>query len=186
MVQIAQWKAQFCWSSLCRLPSSLFGHILQSALAINLTVPDFFLLMSPKPEACDSRPSRKHKLTFCITEGTGTISLFTICGRALCRIQTATKSNFRLSRRSCAKSNLHEVMYGFYGYETVHRDTFLILKPTRCTKFSNLSMKWHSTFFRQFLCPSSGVLHCTHTNGLCHTGLLTVCCSQWLPVIIHT
>ena len=27
--------------------------------------------------------------------------------------------------------------------------------------------------FRQFLCPSSGVFHCTHSNGICHTGLLT-------------
>ena len=25
----------------------------------------------------------------------------------------------------------------------------------------------------QFLCPSSGVFHCTHSNGICHTGLLT-------------
>jgi hypothetical protein len=34
---------------MCRLPNSLFGQIPQSALPINLTVPDFFLLMSPKP-----------------------------------------------------------------------------------------------------------------------------------------
>jgi len=26
-----------------------------------------------------------------------------------------------------------------------------------------------------FLCPSSGVLHCTHINGICHTVLLTAC-----------
>jgi hypothetical protein len=174
MVQVAQWKAQFCWSSICRLPSSLFGHILQSALPINLTVPEFYLLMSPKPEASDSCPSRKHELTFCITEGTGTISLFTLCGRALCKIQTTTKSNFWLSRRSCGKSNLLEVMYGYDVHVTVHRDKFLIIKPTRCTNFSNLLMKWNFTCFKQFLCSSSGVLHCTHSNGICHTGLLTV------------
>jgi len=29
-----------------------------------------------------------------------------------------------------------------------------------------------STCFEQFLCPSSGVFHCTHSNGICHTGLL--------------
>jgi len=29
--------------------------------------------------------------------------------------------------------------------------------------------------FRQFLCPSSGVFHCKHSNGICHTGLLTAC-----------
>jgi len=35
--------------------------------------------------------------------------------------------------------------------------SFLIIKPTRCTNFSNLFLKWNSTCFRQFLCPSSGV-----------------------------
>jgi len=32
-----------------------------------------------------------------------------------------------------------------------------------------------------FFCPSSGAFHCTHSNGICHTGLLTVpswSCSQ--------
>ena len=28
--------------------------------------------------------------------------------------------------------------------------------------------------FRTFLYPSSGAFHCTHSNGICHTGLLTV------------
>ena len=27
----------------------------------------------------------------------------------------------------------------------------------------------------QFLCPLLGVFHCTHSNGVCHTGLLTAC-----------
>jgi hypothetical protein len=49
---------------------------------------------------------------------------------------------------------------------------FLIIKPTRCTNFSNLFLKWNSCF-RQFLCPSSGVFHCTPSNGICHTSLLT-------------
>ena len=51
----------------------------------------------------------------------------------------------------------------------------LIIKPTRCTKFSNLFLEWNSTCFREFLCPSSGVFHCTHSNGTCHKGLLTAC-----------
>jgi len=29
--------------------------------------------------------------------------------------------------------------------------------------------------FRTVLCPSSGVFPCTHSNGICHTGLLTAC-----------
>jgi hypothetical protein len=36
-----------------------------------------------------------------------------------------------------------------------------IVKPTRCTHFSNLFWKWNSTCFGQFLCPSSGVICCT-------------------------
>jgi hypothetical protein len=59
--------------------------------------------------------------------------------------------------------------------ETVHRDKFLIIKPTRCTNFSNLFLEWNSTCFGQFLCPSSGVFYCTHSNGICHTSLLTAC-----------
>jgi hypothetical protein len=49
----------------------------------------------------------------------------------------------------------------------------LTIKPTRCTKFLNLFLEWNSTCFGQLLCPSSVVFHCTHSNGICHTGLLT-------------
>ena len=62
-----------------------------------------------------------------------------------------------------------------FFFLTVHRDKFLIIKPTRCTDFSNLFLEWNSTCFGQFLCPSSGVFHCTHSNGICHTGLLRAC-----------
>ena len=58
---------------------------------------------------------------------------------------------------------------------TVHRDKFLTIKPTRCTNFSNLFLKWNSTCFGQFLCPSPGVFHCTHSIGICNTLLLTAC-----------
>ena len=51
----------------------------------------------------------------------------------------------------------------------------LIIKPNRCTNFSNLFLEWNSTYFGQFLCPSSGLFHCTHSDGICHTGLLTAC-----------
>ena len=52
---------------------------------------------------------------------------------------------------------------------------FLIIKPTRCTNFLNLFLEWNSTCFGQFPCPSSEVFRCTHSNGICHTGSLTVC-----------
>ena len=50
--------------------------------------------------------------------------------------------------------------------------SFLKIKPTTCTTFSNLFLELNSTCFGQFLHPSSGVFHCTHSNGICHTGLL--------------
>jgi len=42
---------------------------------------------------------------------------------------------------------------------TVHH---VIIKPNRCTNFSDLFLEWKSTCFRQFLCPSSGVFHTQH------------------------
>ena len=34
---------------------------------------------------------------------------------------------------------------------------FFIIKPTRCTNFTNFILAWNSTYFGQFLRPSSGV-----------------------------
>jgi len=60
----------------------------------------------------------------------------------------------------------------FYVRVTLHRNKFLynfmfmwpcivtnffIIKPTRCTNFTNLFLVWNSTRFGQFFCPSSGV-----------------------------
>ena len=36
-----------------------------------------------------------------------------------------------------------------------------------------LILEGNSIRFGQFLCPSSGVFHCTHSNGICHTVFLT-------------
>ena len=57
-------------------------------------------------------------------------------------------------------------------YEMIN---FLIIKPTRCTNFSNLFLEWNSTCFGQFLCPLSGVFHCTNNNDI-HVALL---CVKW-------
>jgi len=70
--------------------------------------------------------------------------------------------------------SLQNGAWEFDVHVTVHRDKFLIIKPNRCTNFSNLFWK-ETTCFGQFLCPSSGVFHRTHSNGVCHTGLLTAC-----------
>ena len=61
----------------------------------------------------------------------------------------------------------------FDVHVTVHSKKFLIIKPTRFTNFSNLLLEYNSTCFGQFLCPSLGVFHCTHSNGICQTPLLT-------------
>ena len=57
----------------------------------------------------------------------------------------------------------------FNVHVTIHGVKILTMKSTRCTNFSNLFLEWNSTCFGQFLCPSSGVFHCTHGNGICHT-----------------
>jgi hypothetical protein len=40
---------------------------------------------------------------------------------------------------------------------TVHRVKFPIIKPSRCTNFSNLFLERNSKCYGQFLCPSLGV-----------------------------
>ena len=52
---------------------------------------------------------------------------------------------------------------------------FPIIKPTRCVNFTNLFLEWNTKCLGQFLCPSLGVFHCTHSNGIYHKGLLTAC-----------
>ena len=52
---------------------------------------------------------------------------------------------------------------------------FVIIKPTKCINFSNLF--WKETLH---VSDSSSVhnqefFHCTHSNGICHTYLLTAC-----------
>ena len=64
----------------------------------------------------------------------------------------------------------------FDVHVTVHRDKCLITKPTRCTNFSNLFLEWNSTYFEQFICPSSGVFHCTHSKPL---WLIPLVCLHW-------
>ena len=55
------------------------------------------------------------------------------------------------------------------------------------TKYMHLILKFilerKSSCFGQFLCPSSGVFHCTHSNGICHTGMLTACEQEHLLLL---
>ena len=54
---------------------------------------------------------------------------------------------------------------------TVHGDRFLIIKPTRCTNFSNLFL-YGNYKFRTVPLSIIRSFHCTHSNGICYTGLL--------------
>jgi hypothetical protein len=80
-----------------------------------------------------------------------------------------------------AIKNWRELFFTCYKF-------FFTIKPTRYATFSNLFLQWNCTCFGQFLCPSSGLFHCTHSNGLCHIDLLYDiyhCCmySENLPIM---
>ena len=55
----------------------------------------------------------------------------------------------------------------------MHPNKFLFNKINKRTNFPNLFLSRISTCFGQFLCPSSGVFHCTFGTGICHAGLMT-------------
>ena len=64
----------------------------------------------------------------------------------------------------------------FDVHVTVHRDKFLIINQPDAL-ISQIYFG-RPTCFGQFLCPSSGDFHCTHSNGICHTGFSDIyhCC----------
>jgi len=57
--------------------------------------------------------------------------------------------------------------------------SFLTTRPTRCTNFSNLFLELNSTCFGQFLCPSSGVFHCTHSNCMLYRFAVCTVKNSW-------
>ena len=48
-----------------------------------------------------------------------------------------------------------------------------MIKPTRCTNFSNLFFGIKLYTFRRVPLSVIRSFHRTHSNGICHTGLLT-------------
>ena len=97
---------------------------------------------------------------------------------------TGRLNNFtiNLSHPRAAISHVSQIFLVHCTIKLIDK-TFLIIKPTRCTNFSKLFLEWNSTCFGQFLCPSSRVFHCTHSNGVCHTGLLTACEQEHLLLL---
>ena len=118
------------------------------------------------------------------------MSSFERLNTRVCLIHTAevgladTRTILDMTMKICHwKRNLRwpvpDILMSDYGLVCLNINkitkNFLIIKPTRYTNYSNSFLEWNSTCFRQFLCPSSGVFHCTHSNGICYTGLLTAC-----------
>ena len=61
---------------------------------------------------------------------------------------------------------------------------FLTVPLSIIRSFSLYTQQWYMSYrfadslragSGQFVCPSSGAFHRTHSNGICHTGLLTAC-----------
>jgi hypothetical protein len=95
-----------------------------------------------------------------------------------CDKRSIKRPGFRAERKAMSLLQYSYISHSLYCTPrplTQVNKTFLIIKPTRFTNFSNLLWEWNSTCFGQFFCPSSGVFHCTNNNGICHTGLLTAC-----------
>ena len=64
-------------------------------------------------------------------------------------------------KRKCLSENRRLISTCFF--------LILVIKPTRCTNFSNLFLEQNSTCFGQYLCPPSAVQQCTHSISICHT-----------------
>ena len=69
-------------------------------------------------------------------------------------------------------SHMHKAWSRSCLFINTGKTNFFLIKPTD-TLISQIYFRQETTCFGQFLCPSSGVFHCTFDTGLCHTGLMT-------------
>ena len=104
----------------------------------------------------------------------------------VCRIEFQTSHSRHVCH--CALSN--SIVYLTFMWPCIVLN-ILVIKPTGCTNFSILFLEWNSTCFGQFLCPSSGVFHCTHSKPVsrsicsCSQAVrkpvwhITLLCVQW-------
>ena len=77
--------------------------------------------------------------------------------------QTFSTWWFQVSCRMCLHWTTQEMYVHNYYKKSCN-------KIKRSINFSYLFLEQDSTCFGQFLCPSPGVQHCKHSNGICHTG----------------
>jgi len=79
---------------------------------------------------------------------------------------------------SCHNYNTHHFASLFFRLDvhvTVHRDKFLIIKPTRCTNFSNLF--WNETLY---VSDSSTLILLASCQQTCMTYTIAVCTAKKL------
>ena len=81
----------------------------------------------------------------------------------LVKLEKIASGIFRLLSEILLRRRL-QVKFGILKSSFKRHFEILIIKPNRCTNFSNLFLEQNSTCLGQFLCPSSGVFHCTHSN----------------------
>ena len=69
------------------------------------------------------------------------------------------------------KFHIHKLYNVQHTHQITAQSFFLTIKPTRCTNFTNLF--WHETlhFSDSSYVHHQEFIHCTPTNGICHTGL---------------
>jgi len=94
------------------------------------------------------------------------IELFKIISKILRRVQYKIPYRTEFTHRPCR-------LYYLLCACALHILYFSI-KPTDAL-ISKFILVRNSTCFGQFLCPSSGVSHCTFDTDTCYTGLTTAC-----------
>ena len=121
---------------------------------------------------CSWKPQSEFNFNWNLTGITGTAN------EDLCKFMLISRSVLLRMRNIVGKS----VKYLTFRWPYIVINSYT--KPTRCTNFSNLFLEYNSTYFGQFLCPSSGVFHCTHSNGIYHTSLLTSCGQEFVLILL--
>jgi hypothetical protein len=79
----------------------------------------------------------------------------------MCALHTHTHAHTHTSATTFFYSRQYVIIY---VQVTVHRDKLRIKQPNRCLKYPKLYLSQNSTCFGHLLCPSSGVMYCTHDN----------------------
>jgi hypothetical protein len=79
----------------------------------------------------------------------------------MCTFWLSTAGSLWLSSISCNQRDIYihvrRSLCNFTFMWPCIVTNFFVIKPNRCTNFTNFILSWNSTCFGQFICPSSGV-----------------------------